>query len=225
MTTTPRPGMRTAPLLVGVGGGSGSGKSSLARALVAGLGPERATLLSHDAYYRDCSALAPERRAAINYDVPEALDQGLFLEHLAALRAWRTVRPPAYCFVTHRRTGWAPPVLPCPIVVVEGVLLLWEPAVRAELDVRIFLDAPEPVRLQRRLARDVAERGRATDAVLAQFVATVREAHRTYVEPTRAMADLVLVTTGRLERIAEIALAVVLDRFARRGGAQARLAS
>jgi uridine kinase len=108
--------------------------------------------------------------------------------------------------------------------VVEGVLLLWEPAVRATLDLRIYLDAPERVRLERRLARDVAERGRTTDAVLAQFAASVREAHRTYVEPTRAMADLVLGTTGRLEPIAEIAVAVILDRFARRGG-ERRIAS
>jgi uridine kinase len=205
------------PLLVGVGGGSGSGKSSLARALVAGRGPDRTALLAHDAYYRDGSALPPEQRSAVNYDAPEAFDQGLFLDHLAALRAGRPVQPPDYCFVTHRRTGYTATVAARPIVVVEGVLLLWEPAVRAALDVRIFLDAPERVRLQRRLARDVAERGRTADAVLAQFTASVRDAHRTYVEPTRAMADLVLSTTGRLEPIAEIAVAVILDRLTRRG--------
>lgn len=216
--------LEQAPLLVGVSGGSGSGKSSLARALVTGLGPARTALLAYDAYYRDGSALSPEQRAALNYDVPEAFDHALFLEHLAALRAGRPVRPPAYCFVTHRRTGYAAAVPPRPIVVVEGVLLLWEPAVRATLDLRIYLDAPERVRLERRLARDVAERGRTTDAVLAQFAASVRDAHRTYVEPTRAMADLVLGTTGRLEPIAEIAVAVILDRFARRGG-ERRIAS
>lgn len=224
MTTAAHAGGAT-PLLVGVAGGSGSGKSSLARALVATLGPARATVLAHDAYYRDGSALPPETRAAVNYDVPEAFDQALFLEHLAALRAGLTVRPPAYCFVTHRRTGYATAVTPRPIVVVEGILLLWEPAVRAALDLRIYLDAPEQVRLERRLARDVAERGRTTDTVLAQFAATVRHAHRTYVEPTRTMADLVLSTSGRIEPIAEIAVAVILDRFARRGGERARIAS
>lgn len=213
-----------APLLVGVGGGSGSGKSSLAQALVAGLGHGRTALLSHDAYYRDSSTLPPDQRAEVNYDVPEAFDQALFLEHLAALRAGQPVRPPVYCFVTHRRTGYAAAVAARPIVVVEGLLLLWEPAVRAALDVRIYLDAPERVRLQRRLARDVAERGRTADAVLAQFAASVRDAHRAYVEPTRALADLVLSTTGRLEPIAEIAVAVILDRFTRRGDAR-RIAS
>jgi uridine kinase len=215
----------TPPLLVGVAGGSGSGKSSLARALVTALGPARAALLAHDAYYRDTAALPPERRDGLNYDVPDAFDQALFLDHLTALRAGVPVRPPVYCFATHRRTGHAAAVTPRPIVVVEGILLLWEPAVRAALDLRIYLDAPERLRLERRLARDVAERGRTSDAVLAQFAASVREAHRTYVEPTRAMADLVLSTTGRIEPIVEIAVAVILDRFARRGGSRARIAS
>jgi uridine kinase len=111
-----------------------------------------------------------------------------------------------------------------PIVIVEGFLLFWEPAVRAALDLRIYLDAPERVRLERRLARDVAERGRTTDDVLTQWAATVRDAHRTYVEPTQAMADLVLATAGRLEPLAEIATAVILDRYTRRHG-RARIAS
>lgn len=221
--TTHEPGTMS-PLLVGLAGGSGSGKSSLARALLTALGPGRAALLQHDAYYRDRSTLPPAHRAAINFDVPDAFDQRLFLEHLSALRAGLPIRPPVYCFRTHRRTGSAAAVVPRPIVVVEGLLLLWEPAVRAALDLRIYLDAPEQVRLERRLARDIAERGRTTDAVLTQFATTVREAHRTYVEPTRAIADLVLGTTGRIEPIAEIAAAIILDRFARRGGGRARIA-
>ena len=218
-------GAPTSPLLVGVAGGSGSGKSNLARALLAALGPTRTALLEHDAYYRDRSTVPPDRRATLDFDTPDAFDQRLFLEHLSALRAGLPVRPPVYCFRTHRRTGTAAVVVPRPIVLVEGILLLWEPAVRAILDLTIYLDAPERVRLERRLARDVAERGRSADAVLTQFATTVREAHRTYVEPTRAMADLVLSTTGRIEPIAEIAAAVILDRFARRGGDRARIAS
>jgi uridine kinase len=215
----------TAPLLVGIAGGSGSGKSSLAAALVTTLGPGQAARLAHDAYYRDRAALPAAARAALDYDVPEAFDQALFLEHLGALRAGRPVRPPAYCFTTHRRTGHAEIVSPRPIVIVEGILLLWDPAARAALDLRIYLDAPERVRFERRLARDVAERGRTAEDVLAQFAATVRESHRVYVEPTRTMADLVLGTGGRLEPIAEIAAAVILDRLARRRGERARIAS
>jgi len=204
------------PLLVGVTGGSGSGKSSLARALVDALGAERATVLCHDAYYRDRGGLPPEARDTLNYDVPEALDQALFLEHLQALRSGQPVRPPAYCFATHCRTGHAPPLVPRAVVVVDGILLLWEPAVRAALDLSIYVDAPEDVRLARRVARDVAERGRSAAAALAQFRTTVREAHAAYVEPTRAMADLVLGNVAPLARVVEVAAAVVLDRLARR---------
>jgi uridine kinase len=223
MQARERPSIR--PLLVGIAGGSGSGKSSLARAIAGALGPTQVALLSHDAYYRDRGGLPAPARAAVHDDLPDAFDQALFLEHLAALRAGRAVRPPTYCFITHRRTGEGATVLPRPIVVVEGVLLLWDPSVRAALDLKIYLDAPERVRLERRVARDVSERGRSTDDALTQFAVTVREAHRTYVEPTRAMADLVLSTAGRIEPIAEIALAVVLDRFGRRQGERARKAS
>jgi uridine kinase len=214
----------TPPLLVGIAGGSGSGKTSLARTLADVLGTDRVACLGHDAYYRDRGALPPAARAAVNYDEPEALDQPLFLEHLRALRAGRPVRPPVYCFVTHRRTGHAAPLPPRPVVVVDGVLLLWEPAVRAALDLSIFVDAPEDVRLARRIARDVAERGRSAEAARAQFHATVRDAHAAYVEPTRAMADLVLGNVAPLERVVEVAAAVILDRLARRPRDRSRVA-
>jgi uridine kinase len=203
------------PLLVGITGGSGSGKSSLARALVDALGTDRAGMLCHDAYYRDRGSLPPEARDTLNYDVPEALDQALFLEHLELLRSGRPVRPPAYCFTTHCRTGHGPTLPPRAVVVVDGILLLWEPAVRAALDLTIYVDAPEDVRLARRVERDVAERGRSAAAALAQFRTTVREAHAAYVEPTRAMAHLVLSNVAPLARVVEVAAAVVLDRLAR----------
>ena len=210
-----------APMLVGIAGGSGSGKSSLARAMAVTLGDDRVGFLSYDAYYRDRSGLSAAARARVDYDVPEAFDQDLFLAHLAALRAGVGIQPPLYCFETHCRIGDDAPVEPRPVVLVDGILLLWDPAVRAALDLSIFLDAPERVRLERRLARDVGERGRTTTSVLAQFDATVRRAHATYVEPTRGLADLVLSTTGRLEPLAEIASALVLDRLARRARARA----
>ncbi len=209
------------PMLVGIAGGSGSGKSSLARAMAVTLGDERVAFLSHDAYYRDRSRLSAAARARVDYDVPEAFDQDLFLAHLAALRAGVAIQPPLYCFETHCRIGDDAPVEPLPIVLVDGILLLWDPNVRAALDLSIFLDVPERVRLERRLARDVGERGRSTASVLAQFDATVRPAHAAYVEPTRVLADLVLTNTGRLEPLGEIASSVVLDRLARRARARA----
>lgn len=180
------------PLLVGIGGGSGD--SGLAQALVATLGPAQTALLAHDAYYRDGGAPPAGARAALDDDVPAAFDRGLFPEHLATLRAGRPV-PPTYCFVTHRRTGQATVVVPRAIVLIEGALLLWEPAVRAALDLKIYLDAP------------------------------ARDAHRDHVESTRSMADLVLSAAARIQPLAEIAAAVILDRLARHRGHRARIAS
>jgi uridine kinase len=208
-------------LVVGIAGGIGSGKTSLARALVALLGPTRAALLSHDAYRRD-GWPAPDGHSS---DVVHAVDQTRFLEHLGALRLGRPIRPPRGGSLPDGLLGENGVVVPRPIVVVEGLLLLWDPTARAALDLTIYLDAAEPVRVERRLARDGADRGSTTDAVLTQFSVAVRDVHRAYVEPTRAMADLVLSTAGRLEPLAEIAAAVVLDRFARRRGEPARRAS
>ena len=203
------------PFLVGIAGGGGSGKSWLAQGLAATLGAAHTTLLAHDAYYRDPAPRGSGDGAEVNLDGPEAFDQALFLEDLESLRAGRPVHPPLYCFVTHRRIGRAPLLAPRPVVIVEGTFLLWSPAVRAALDLSIYVDAPESVRLERRLARNVAEGGRTADEVYRQFTTSVRRVHHTYVEPTRAMADLVLSTSGRLEPIVEIATAVVLDRLTR----------
>jgi len=204
------------PLLVGVAGGSGSGKTTLCLALAAALGPERVALLSHDAYYRDRSAVPPAMRERLDYDVPDALDQSLFLAHLTALRAGAAIEPPRYCFTTHRRVGVGPALAPRPIILVEGILLLCDPGVRVALDLGIFLRAPERLRLQRRLVRDTTERGRTPESVLQQFHATVRPAHIQWVEPSQERADLVLSTAGPIAPLAEIAAQVITDRLARR---------
>ena len=204
------------PFAVGIAGGSGSGKSSLVRALTGIVGAERVATLSFDAYYRDRGDLPAAERAALNYDVPDALDAELFLAHLAALRAGQRVRPPRYCFSTHRRVGVEDPLDPRPIVLVEGILLLHDPRARALLDLSIFLDVPDGTRLSRRMVRDVSERGRTRRSVLSQYEATVRGAPATYVEPTKTLADLVLLNVGRLDRLAEVAAAVIDDHVTRR---------
>lgn len=204
------------PFAVGIAGGSGSGKSSLVRALTGALGTERVATLGHDAYYRDRGELPAVERAALNYDMPDALDTELFLTHLATLRAGQPVRPPRYCFSTHRRIGVEEVVEPRAILLVEGILLLHDPRTRALLDFSIFLDVPDGARLSRRMARDVGERGRTRRSVLSQFEATVRGAHATYVEPTKSLADLVLLNVGRLDRLAEVAATVIEDHAARR---------
>lgn len=203
------------PFLVGFAGGSGAGKTALAAAVRARLGPERVSALAQDAYYRDHPELAPEARARLDFDAPEALDQARFVADLRALRRGEAVTPPVYCFATHRRVGFGPPVEPRPIVLVDGILLFHDGAVRDLLDLRIFVDAPEALRLARRVARDTRERGRTRAAVLRQYQATVRPAHARWVEPTRAWADLVLLNAGRLEAAAEVAAAVIRARLAR----------
>jgi uridine kinase len=209
--------MSAAPaFVVGIAGGSGAGKSALAGAMAAALGPERVAALCHDAYYRDRGDLPAAARAALDYDAPDALDTPLFLSDLRALRAGRPVRPPRYCFSTHRRIGAASVVEPRAIVLVEGILLLHDPAIRELLDFSIFVDVPEELRLARRVARDTADRGRTRRSVLAQFDATVRAAHARWVEPTRELADLVVENASRVDRLAEIAVAMVRERMARR---------
>jgi uridine kinase len=205
-----------APYLVGITGGSGSGKTTLTRALAEAFGSERVGSLSLDAYYRDRGDLPASARAELNYDLPEAFDRELFVRDLRALRAGRAVRPPAYCFATHRRVGQAELVEPRDLVVVDGILLLHDPEVRGLLDYRIYLDVPAVVRLARRVARDTAERGRSAAAVLGQYTTTVGPAHAAYVEPTRAFADLVLRNLGAPGAVAEIATTMIRSRLALR---------
>jgi uridine kinase len=204
------------PFVTGIAGGSGSGKSAMIRALLPLLDAEGVATLSHDAYRGDHGDLPANERAALADDVPEALDTELFLEHLETLRACRPVRPPRYCFSTHRRIGVDAPVEPRPIVLVEGVLLLHDPRVRALLDLTIFLDVPDATRVSRRSAGDVSESGRTRRSGLAVYDAIARGSHARYVEPTKALADLVLLNVGRLDRVAEIAATVILDRAERR---------
>jgi uridine kinase len=224
--TTPPPGPGPAasrpgsPFLVGIAGGSGAGKTALARALAAGLGPERAGLLGQDAYYRDRWKVPPEARAALDFDAPDAFDHGLFFRHVQSLRQGLAVRPPNYCFVTHCRLGPGAPVEPREVLIVEGIMLYHEPRIADLIDLRLFVDAPGDLRLHRRLRRDTLERGRSARAVVEQFRTTVEPAHTRWVAPTRARADLILVNVGRLEHLAEIALTVVRARLAtRRAGA------
>lgn len=212
------------PFLVAIAGGSGSGKTALTAAIADALAPAAVDWLAQDAYYLDRSELPAASRDRLDFDVPEALDLELFVRHLRILRQGRPVRPPRYCFVTHCRLGRGAPVGPADIVLVEGLLLLLDHRARDLFDLRIYLDAPERLRLSRRLARDVAERGRTPQSVVAQYRTSTVPAHRRYVEPTRAWADLVLVNTGRLAPVAEVAATIIRTHHERRGLPQAQSA-
>jgi uridine kinase len=213
------------PFLVGIAGGSGSGKTALAQALRDGLRPALAAPLTQDAYYRDRGALPPEARERLDFDQLDAFDLDLFAEHLTALRLGRRIRPPRYCFVTHSRRGHGAAVGPADVVLVEGLFLLADPRTRELLDLRIYLDAPEKVRLARRLDRDVRERGRTEQSVMTQYRRSAGPAHRRWVEPSRAWADVVLVNAGRLEAVAEVAATIIRDRQARRSSPASRVRS
>ena len=181
--------------VLGICGGSGAGKTTLTRRLVERLGDAEASVLAYDAYYRDLSRLPFAERRRCNYDHPDSLDSELFLEHLDALRRGIAVDVPVYDFSTHTLSGRFERVEAARLLLVEGILLLALAEAVERLDYSIFLDVPEDVRLQRRIHRDMTERGRPEDHVRQQFAATVAPMHDAFVQPSRHRADRIAAVT------------------------------
>jgi uridine kinase len=186
---------------LGVAGGSGSGKTSVARTILEMVGPSRIAFLVQDAYYRDVEWRSEEQLRAHNFDHPDSLDTELLIEHLERLRDGRDVEAPVYDFVVHRRRAETRLVEARPVVLVEGILLFNEPRVRELLDFKIYVDTDADVRLLRRLQRDLTERGRALEDVLRQYLATVRPMHLEFIEPSKRWADII-VPEGAENRVA-----------------------
>jgi uridine kinase len=184
------------PLVVGIAGGTGSGKTTVAQRLAGALPPGRCAMIEHDAYYRDQGHLTPEERAGINYDHPASLDSALLVDHLRALRAGRAVEVPIYDFATHTRRGETRHVAPARVILVEGILVFSEPALREQMDIKLFVDTDPDIRLMRRIRRDLEERGRTFQSVRDQYYATVRPMHIEHVEPSRRWADLIIPEGG-----------------------------
>lgn len=184
------------PLLLGIAGGTGSGKTTVAEAIAVGLGPE-ATRVDHDSYYQDQSHLSPEDRETLNYDHPDALDHRLLAEHLAALKRGEAVDKPVYDFKTHTRRAETVRVEPAPVIIVEGILTLAIPAVRALFDIKVFVDTADDIRLMRRIRRDLEQRGRSFSDIREQYYRTVRPMHIAFVEPSKAHADVIIPEGGR----------------------------
>ncbi|HEX9729302.1 MAG TPA: uridine kinase [Gemmatimonadales bacterium] len=180
------------PVLIGIAGGSGAGKTTVAGEISRGLGPHRVVVIPHDAYYHDRSTVPPAERNALNFDHPDALETTLLVEHLHALRAGHAVEIPEYDFATHMRTARRSRVTPHPVIVVEGILLLADPALRAVLDLKVFVDSDADIRFIRRLTRDCFARGRSAADVAQQYLATVRPMHVAFVEPSRRHAEVVI---------------------------------
>lgn len=188
--------MTSKPVIIGVAGGSGSGKTTVVRRIVESLGNDQVTVLEHDRYYRDRSDLRFEERAALNYDHPDALETDLMVRHLQALKAGETVDVPVYDFARYNRTGATEKAHPRRAIIVEGILIYTDAPLRALLDVKVFVDADDDIRFIRRLRRDVAERGRTMESVIEQYQTTVKPMHLEFVEPSKRYADIIVPQGG-----------------------------
>ena len=195
-------------IVVGVAGGTGSGKTSFANELVQRLGEAGCLLVAQDAYYKDGSTLPPADRTAINYDHPDAFDTSLLIQDLRDLKAGRPVPHLIYDHATYSRQTLPDPLLPRPVVILEGILVLVEEPLRRLLDIKLFIDTDSDVRILRRLRRDLKDRGRSYDSVEKQYLDSVRPMHLEFVEPSKRYADLIIPEGARNE----VALEAVVAR-------------
>ena len=187
---------RRRPVVIGIAGGTGSGKTTVAEAIVRRIGPEHIALIQQDSYYKDQSHLPMEERVRINYDHPDSLDTDLLIQHLKELLAGRPVEVPIYDFTTYTRTPHTRRVEPRPVILVEGILVFAEKALRDLFDIKIYVDADPDIRFIRRLQRDIAERGRTLESVIRQYLSTVRPMHLEFVEPSKRYADIIIPEGG-----------------------------
>jgi len=179
-------------ILIGIAGGTGSGKTSFAQKILDRVGADRCLTIAQDSYYRDGSQLAPDAQAAINYDHPDAFDTSLLVQDLRDLKAGRPVPCLTYDHATYSRKVLPDPLLPRPVILLEGILILAEEPLRRLMDIRLFIDTDADVRLLRRLRRDLKERGRTFESVEKQYLGSVRPMHLEFVEPSKRYADLII---------------------------------
>ena len=184
------------PFVIGIAGGTGSGKTTLARSVHQQIGPDHITYIQHDSYYVDRSNIPPKDRERINFDHPDALENHLLIRHLKTLLDWQAIEKPIYDFKTHTRkleTDW---VEPKDIILLEGILILADPMLRELMDLKIFVDTDPDVRILRRLKRDIENRGRTIQLVTEQYFNSVRPMHIEFVEPSKQYADLIIPEGG-----------------------------
>jgi len=198
--------MKKRPVIVGICGGTGSGKTTITRRLVEAISEANAVVIEQDNYYKDHPELSPEERDALNFDHPDAVDFRLLADHVGELREGRAVARPTYDFTSHRRRNETTEIAPQPVVLLEGILIFQHKRLRDLMDLKLFVDADADLRFIRRLERDMKERGRTPESVIAQYAATVRPMHREFVEPSRRFVDLVI--SGDGENEAEIRVVI-----------------
>lgn len=183
-------------LAIGIAGGTGSGKTTVARNIVKRLALDAVTVIQQDAYYRDLSELPAAQRDLLNFDHPDSIEYELFAEHVKRLKAGDEVDQPVYDFTNHTRTDETTRVVPRDVVIAEGILLFHYPDLREILDIKIFVDTPADIRLLRRIRRDIRDRGRTLESVTEQYVKTVRPMHEEFVEPSKRWADVIIPEGG-----------------------------
>jgi uridine kinase len=197
-------------LIVGVAGGTGAGKTTVARAIIEAVGPGRVAVLPEDAYYREFRHLPEAERIAINWDHPDAIEVELLLDHLQRLAAGAAIQRPVYDFTAYARSSETIVVEPRPVVLVEGILLYVDPRLRNLCDVKVFVDTDADLRFIRRLRRDVTERGRTVESVVTQYLKTVRPMHLAFVEPSKRFADIIVPEGGENQVAINLLRAAIL---------------
>lgn len=196
-------------IIIGVAGGTGSGKTTVANRILDRVGTEHIAYIPHDAYYKDLSNLDEAARARVNFDHPDSLETSLLVEHLQCLKEGEAAEVPVYDFTHHRRLPETRRVMPAPIILVEGILIFVEPDLRMQFDVKLFIDTDADIRFIRRLRRDIHERGRTFDSVIQQYLKTVRPMHLEFVEPSKRYADVIIPEGG----FNEVAIEMVAARI------------
>lgn len=197
------------PVVFGVAGGTASGKTTVAERILQGVGASQVAYLAHDAYYKDTTHLPLEERARLNYDHPNSLETDLLVRHVEELLAGRSVHVPIYDFTSHRRTEETMPVSPCPIILVEGILIFTHRRLRQLMDIKVYVDTDPDVRFIRRMLRDMEERDRSLDSIIKQYLKTVRPMHLEFVEPSKRYADIIIPEGG----LNQVALDMVVSRL------------
>ncbi len=187
---------KTQSLVIGIAGGTGSGKTTVANVILERVGKNHIAYLPHDAYYRELNELPPDQKAAVNFDHPDSLETELMIKHIHELKNGQSVELPIYDFSTHSRTDKTIRVDPARVIIVEGILIFAVPELRELFDVKLFVDTDADIRFIRRLQRDINERGRTTEMVIHQYLTTVRPMHLEFAEPSKRYANLIIPEGG-----------------------------
>lgn len=186
-------------MIIGICGGTGSGKTTIAKKIIETVGKEKVVLIEQDSYYRNLADMPLDERHQANFDHPDSIDSEMLANHLKRLKLGQPIDMPIYDFKTHTRSPKTERVEPKPVVIVEGILIFAEPKILELLDVKIYVDTPDDIRFIRRLQRDITERGRTVESVIEQYLKTVRPMHFEFVEPSKRFADIIIPEGGNTE--------------------------